>query len=108
VLKKCENNKPNMGCAVYYGCTSGSIGRLKSIGVEDFKVLKRIEQDIIAYIEKKERFSYEQWRSRICWNDKLIDESLIKYYLQEFKGQLKVNTEDFYMKVKGLYERCIA
>jgi len=53
--------------------------------------LKQIELDTIKYIDNKEHFSYEQWRKRIPKNDKLIDSSVIKYYLDELRNKVKMS-----------------
>ncbi len=54
-------------------------------------MLKQIELDTIKYIDIKEHFSYEQWRKRIPREDKLIDSTVVKYYLDEFRHKVKIS-----------------
>jgi hypothetical protein len=58
----------------------------------------------LKYIELKEHFSYEQWRKRVVESDKLIDSSLIGYYLEEFRSKVKPSQEEFYCEVRRVYE----
>ena len=80
---------------------------VKTITEQEFKLLKQIELDTIKLVDIKEHFSYEQWRKRIPKDDKLIDSTVIKYYLDEFKHKVKITHEDFYYEVHSVYESLI-
>lgn len=80
---------------------------IKTITEQEFKLLKQIELDTIRLIDIKEHFSYEQWRKRIPKEDKLIDSSVIKYYLDEFRHKVKISQEDFYYEVQSVYDSLI-
>lgn len=59
-------------------------------------------------IERNKRFSYGQWRRRNVENDKLIDEELIRSYLEEGAKKPKTVSEEFYYTVERLHRRLIS